>query len=441
MRILIASYCVFHLLGCVAGVRRALPSVPPWLPFETHVDLRGKFTLSPDGELSLELAQPCTLERLEVHGVNGVASQDAVRCDPAHLSAIHVVATTPWHSHLPGAWTDAGHLAFRVTWRDSDLDQLDDLAAQLAQPWPISESVWTPNPIETQQLRQLAEGVIAGKLASSLEITGFEISDGTLRAGGESTLIVKIKNRGPGPAYGVHAMTSSGIESLHGQRMAFGTIQPGNSKQGELRLIVPSWETAPDTILILELSEAKGDSAPVARRRIPIAAPTTAPALGVSCAIPGRSASQPELDAGEKVALRCRVHNAGTEAASVELEVSIAGDHAMQSRAENVAPHGTAQFEMLLTIPAELGFDAEVEIAISARDQRLAHWARTRMAGVIRKSKPCVAGQLTRPQYSAKHMWLRGELESGHLTPEQYDRDDAALVACLPPGPTAATSR
>lgn len=442
MRILIASYCVCYLIGCATGMRTALPPDPPWVPFKTHVDLRGRFALSPDGELSLELSQPCTLERLEVHGVNGVASRDAVPCDLVRLSMIHVIATTPWRSQVPGVWTDAGHLSFRVKWRDSDLDQLDDLAAMFAQPWPISQSLWMPSPIEAQRLRQAAERAIADKRPPNLEITRFEVSDGTLRAGGESTLIVKVTNHGPGPAYEVQAITGSGVTNLHGQRMAFGTIQAGNSKQGELRLSVPSWETAPDTMLILEFSEIMGASRPVAQRRIPIAAPTTAHGLDVSCAIPDRSASQPELDAGEQVDLRCQVGNPGTETASVELEVSIAGDRTVQSQAQNIAPHRTAQFNIPATIPAELGFDADVEIAITARDQRLAHWARTSVAGVIHKSKLCVAGKLTRAQYHAKHKWMAGELTNGHLTQADYDRDDAALVACLPPGPSAsATSR
>jgi hypothetical protein len=41
-------------------------------------------------------------------------------------------------------------------------------------------------------------------------------------------------------------------------------------------------------------------------------------------------------------------------------------------------------------------------------------------------------GQLTLAQYNAKIDVLRAAVAAGDLTQEQFDRDDAELIACLP---------
>src|SRR5262245_11526136 len=71
------------------------------LPPNMYVDLVGIFTLSPAGELSLALAEPCAVS-VRLNWRETVS----LRCHPYLLNLVHVVAKTPWGSRIPGVWLD-----------------------------------------------------------------------------------------------------------------------------------------------------------------------------------------------------------------------------------------------------------------------------------------------------------------------------------------------
>lgn len=75
--------------------------------------------------------------------------------------------------------------------------------------------------------------------------------------------------------------------------------------------------------------------------------------------------------------------------------------------------------------------DSAIEIEVTANDLLTGDSAHTTLAGVVRKPNACVEGRLTRTQYRAKIAELRAAVADGTLTAEQFDRYDAALVACL----------
>lgn len=446
---IITPLCALSVVACFPR-GESLPYVGR-LPPDTYVDLRGTFTFSQAGELTLELARPCEVEHSMVRvGSSGSAprsrtawSAEAGRigqgehapCDRVHLGRVLIVATTPWHEQVEGVWTDASHLVFRVDWEDSGLDPLTpDLATVVAMPWSISGARWTPSAIEARRILQLIGAAKTEKVAQGgvphLEITRFEASDGTLHAGGEAIVVVGIANHGPGTAYRVVATTRSGFSGLHGKHVNFGRIKPGTERLRQLRLTVPASEASPDAMLVVTVEEGNGFSPHDFPRRIPIAPAPMAAGLKVSCSIPGQS-SRADLNAGDHVVMHCVVDNAGAGAANVKVETSISGEDPIESPAQRVAPAGRASFDVPIAIPRELVIDSKVEIAITARDADLARSAHTTVVGVIRKPKLCAFGELTRAQYRAKLAELRAAVAGGNLTRSQFDRYDAELVTCL----------
>lgn len=444
MRAITTILCVLSMVACAPKLepRRYQGKWPPNVHFYFAA---GTFTLSPAGELSLALAEPCK----EHVWLENSHAMTWVPCDLRRLNTIHVVVATPWRMQVPGVWLDERHLVFRVDWKRSGIDPLDaDVPALILQPWRISgttweqstEETWTPNADLQRQILTLLGAPtetesVAGGRPPNLEVTRLEIDGGALHAGSLTTLTVQITNRGPGTAYRVATTVRSGFMSLHGRHAEFGTIQPGTEKLRRVRLMLPASETSPDTMLVLVFDEGNGFPPPSASRRVPIAAPAIAPVLAVQCSIPGRDKERPGLDAGEQLVLHCVVGNTGTGAANVVLETSLAGATPVVSPVKRIAPGEHSVLDARITISRDLAIDSVVDIAIVAVDRQFARSASTRIVGVIRKPRLCAADQLTHTQYRTKLAELRAALAAGDLTQDQFDRYDAELVSCLNDAP------
>jgi len=425
--------CVFVVGACVAQNRQPFAGT---LPQNTSLDMTGTFTLSPDGELHLALANPCTVE----HATLAVSAVSQVPCGPVYLKNIQVIAHTPWNQDIRGTWDDAAHVAFRIDWTHSGLDPLmDDVRTVVGRPWGVSGTYWNPTTAESALILKLVADateteteVVHGGPVPNLEVTTFEVDGGTLHVGDASTLVVQISNRGPGTAYRVVATTRASIDALQGRRLSFGAIKPGAAKVRRMPFTVPVSETAPDTMIVLVLTEGNGVAPRNVSRRISIAPSAVAPKLAMRCTILGHDVPRPDLDAGENLSVRCVVDNTGDAAAkAVDLETSIAGGTPVRTQPQPIALAGRAVFDVPLTIPRELPIDAPVEIATTARDRQYSRTVSTKLSGVVRKPKLCVPGKLTRAQYRAKLAELRAAVTAGDLTQAQLDRYDAELVTCL----------
>jgi hypothetical protein len=434
MRAIIFTFTsMLVLFACASGAGQR-PFAGP-LPNDTQLDMAGTFTLSPDGDLLLMLAQPCIVEKVAKLREQTVA----LPCDRAHRDAIRVVAVTPWADEIRGTWSDANNITFHVDWKHSRLDPLAaDAAAVVGRPWTISGTQWMPTSAEAERILTLTAVATEteidlrhGEPAPSLEVTLFDVDGHALHAGGEATLAVRIANRGPGTAYRVVAMTRSSIDSLHGRQLSFGMIKSGAEKLRRIRVTVPITEAAPDTMLVLVPAEGNGFAPPNVSRRMPITVAETALVLSVHCTIANHDGVRPDVNAGETITLRCMVDNAGKSAAKVEMEASIAGGTPARSPAQDVRASGRTAFDLPMVISRELTIDSTVEIVVTARDRQLQRSARTTVAGIVRKPKVCAAGQLTREQYRAKLTELRAAVAAGDLTQAQLDRYDAELVTCL----------
>jgi hypothetical protein len=406
------------------------------LPKDTHLDLTGEFSLTPDGELHLALAKPCTME----YQTKGAALPVTVNCGRTRLDEIQVVVHTSWDQDVPGTWISAASIVFKPDWKVDGFDPLADGARALAvRPWNVSGVQWNPTEADAARILKLigaATGtetdVVQGGPPPSLEVTAFEVEGQTLRAGEASTLVVRIANHGKGTAYRVVATTRSSIEALHGQRLSFGAIKPGEDKVRSLQVKLPPAEAEHDTMLVLAVSEANGAVPRNISHRFPIAASTAAPALAVQCAVEGNKAGRPELVAGQRLTLRCKVDNTGdADAKQVELELAVANGPPSRSQPQAIAASGHMAFNVPVIVPRSLPIDAPVEIAITARDRATSRSARTTVTGVVRKPKLCEPGQLTRAQYQAKITELRAAVTAGDITQAQLDHYDAELVACL----------
>jgi hypothetical protein len=404
------------------------------LPKGTHLEMAGTFTFSPEGELQLALAKPCTMERRHDSAIIVTA------CDRTELDTIRISAHTPWNQDIPGTWSDAAHVTFRSDWKTSGIDPLaDDVRIVVAGPWMISGTQWHPTPMEAEAILKLVSvatetelEVVQGEPPPRLEVTNLEAEGGTLHTGESNMLVVRITNRGSGTAYRVVATTRSSVEALRGRRLSFGSIRPGASKVRQLKVTLPASETAPDTMLVLELSEGNGVTPPNVSRRISIAPSLATPLLAVHCTIVGHDVLRPDLDAGQQLMLRCAVVNNGDAAAPmVDLEASVASGAPVHTRPQAIAVSGHAMFDIPVTVPHGIPIDASVEIAIVAHDRRFSHTASTKVVGVVRKPRLCVAGQLTDAQYRAKLTEMRAAVAAGDLTQAQLDRYDAELVTCL----------
>jgi hypothetical protein len=408
------------------------------LPPNTHVDLAGAFTLSATGDLALALAAPCEMGTRALEGGSTVVS-----CDRARLSAIAVVADTPWHQPVRGVWLDPSHLVFRADWKATDLDPIaDGVATAAARPWSVSGTTWTPTPAQATQIVQIVGAatdtqpdVAHGGPPPQLEVTSFEIADGALRAGGQATLVVTIANRGTGPAYRVVASTRSSLASLHDQRLSFGLIRAGGEKTRQIALRVPADEASPDTMLVLVLAEANG-AVPrnVSHRVAIVAASAPAPAAGpiaVHCALPSHGAARPEVSAGDTVSLHCVLDNTSPAPTQIAIDVTVGSGAPVHAPLHAVAAGGHADVDVPVTIPRDAALDATVELAVNAHDRKGKLTAHTSVISAVRKRRLCAPGELTRDQYRAKMNELRAAVAAGDMTQAQLDRYDAELVTCL----------
>lgn len=407
------------------------------LPQSAQLDIRGRFTLSPDGTLHLALAKPCgtaVSQRPDPRFEGQI-----ILCDRRRLDAIKVVARTPWQQEVQGTWKDPAHLVFMIDWKIGGFDPLGERGEALASAeWNVSGAKWRPTSAEATEILRLvgdATGtettLVAGGPPPSLEAT-VQIDGGTLRVGDAGTLTAQITNRGSGTAYRVVATLRSSIEGVQGQRLSFGAIKPGASKQRQLKIAVPPGEASPDTMLVLVVTEGNGAATPNVSRRVPIAPSTATPVLAARCAIAGHPAPRPDLEAGQRFRLRCEVDNRGdAEAKAVELEASIGGGPPIRTRTQPITAGGHGVLDLPFLVPRELAVDAPVEIAITARDLPSSRSVRITLDGVVRKPKICVAGKLTTAQYRAKLAELRSAVAAGDLTQAQFDRYDAELVTCL----------
>lgn len=404
------------------------------LPSDTQLDMAGTFKLSPEGDVVLTLTRPCTVE---VRAKDGAWAE--APCDRARLDAIRVEATTPWAESLKGTWTNSNHVVFHVDWKRSPLDPLDpESQAAAGKPWTVAGMEWKPNAAEAAEIMKLVgkateteADLERGGASPSLEVTTFEVEGRELHSGSESTLAVRISNRGPGTAYRVVATTRSSIDGLHGHRLAFGMIRPGTEKLRRVKVTVPLSETGPDTMLVLVLAEGNGFAPQNVSRRVQITPSATGMNLALRCAIAGHEGNPPDVDAGESVVLRCSLDNTGKGAGRVELEAAIGGGAPTRGQPQDVAAGGHATVSVPFVIPQGLAIDTSAEIAVTARDNQRRSAARTTVAAMVRKPRLCISGQLTRAQYKAKLTELRAAVAAGDLTQAQLDRYDAELVSCL----------
>ncbi|HEY0190098.1 MAG TPA: hypothetical protein VGC42_03190 [Kofleriaceae bacterium] len=434
--------------GCAGAHHNLDPRpYPGKLPPGSQLDMAGSFTLSPAGDLSLALASPCVVGKPAEAGVPNSQLDDRP-CTRAQLDGIPVVARTPWHQDLRGAWLDPQHLSFHVDWLATGIDPLgDDTAAVLAGPWALPGTTWTPSQAEAAQLLDLLGAATAteatlvkGGAPPKLD-AAFEIAEGPLRLGEPATLVVKIANHGAGIAYRVIATTRSSIAALHGQKLEFGMIKPGAEKSRTLSVTVPRGETAPDTMLVLVLAEGNVNAPGNLNRRIAIGAalapPPPAeppPPLAVHCAVAGHKSEdreRAEVEAGGSITLKCTADNGGKKPIRVELEAQGGSGPPVKARPFTVAAGGSGAAEVAIAIPRDLAIDSNLDVAITARSKRDKLEAKASAALVIRKRKLCVPGQLTRAQYQAKLTELRAAVAAGDMTQVQLDRYDAELTACL----------
>jgi hypothetical protein len=214
--------------------------------------------------------------------------------------------------------------------------------------------------------------------------------------------------------------------------LSFGSIKPGTDKVRRLPVTLPVTETAPDTMLVLVLSEGNGVVPANVSRRVSIVSSPLAPKLAVRCILRSDGGRRPDFDAGETLQMRCAVDNTGDAAAKVvDLEASIGGGTPVHSQTQPIAVGGHVFFDLSITIPRELPIDAPVEITITAHDRQSSRTTSTKLTGVVGRPKLCVPGKLTRAQYRAKLAELRAAVAAGDLTQAQLDRYDAELVTCL----------
>jgi hypothetical protein len=406
------------------------------LPKDARLDMTGTFSVAPDGEIRLALAKPCIVMR----DVKTSAALVEAKCGPTTLSAISVVARAPWGQDVPGTWSDASHVAFRLDWKSVELDPLaDDAQATVERPWLVSGTTWTPAPAEAAAiLKQVGlaseteTDLVRGGAAPKLEVSKFTVEGDALHVGDPNTLVVAIANRGTGPAYRVVATLRSSISALHGRRLSFGMIKPGAEKVRKVQVTVPGTETAHDTMLVLAIAEGNGAAPGNVNHRVAIAPSTAAPVLAVQCTSGDRKLARPDLDAGQTLKLRCTIENTGNaDAKRVELELAVAGGKPSRSAPQAVAAAGKFAFDVPVLVPRSLPINAPVEIAITVRDRDSGRSARTTITGVVRKPKLCTPGALTQAQYQAKIADLRAALAASALTQQEYDSYDAELINCL----------
>jgi hypothetical protein len=352
--------------------------------------------------------------------------------------------TSPWGRTFAGTESGSGYIGFAVDWASAGIDALESAhPALLTRSWRFSSPEaaktleWTPDRAAQQAMLALigaatgTETEVADITAPPRLVVGEAHFVGDARNGSANELIVTLTNEGFGAAYRVRMVTRSNIPALHGLRLSFGRLRPGEAKTRRARIVLPRDNPEDEAVIVLAFEEAHGHAPEQGSVRAKVLPAIDPAVLAISCRFDGLQGDPPRVDAGTTVHLSCDVRNEGSTAHGVRMHVVYPG----QKRAMDVPPFDLAgkdstRVNIAMDVPREAAIDSELTVQVTLVDDLGVHASTTVPLGIA-SPKICPNGRITREQFLDKRAALRKKHDAGLISDEDYKRYEDELVGCM----------
>jgi hypothetical protein len=437
-----AALAALSLLACLPQSR---PTGPDRANSMYVLDLNGQVSLTKSGGVRLDLdGNNCTRYVDVPHPYGGVQTAQE-SCVPfgedEAWRSMHV--RTPWGQEVTAARGGPYWCEFAIDWSQAGMDPFAARADELAaRPWrfdsphaadPLS---WQPDADAAQEIlgfvgQAIGVETVVAEVNAPARLTVTETRfTAEVRNGAGADLIVTVKNDGDGDAYQVVATLRSTVEVLHAQRLGFGRIAAGTAKTRRLHVELPRDNPESEAVVVLSFSEAHGYGAPQATLRAPILRPADVGSLSLRCSVDGANGARVKVDAGQTIQVSCEIAVAGASARGLRVAAQLGGVSVPASGAFDLAKGATKTVGMPVTVPDTATMDAELPLAVVARDELGAAESATFTLVVVR-TKVCPNGKLTLKDVRARTAEYRKLEADGVLTEAERKSYEAQLVSCM----------
>jgi hypothetical protein len=364
---------------------------------------------------------------------------------PCRIDWKSVRLTSPWGRTFPATEISDGRVGFAVDWKSTAIDAIDsDRPEVLTRAWRFSSPdvertrEWTPDRATQQVMLELVgeateTEVDAGEAnAPPPQLVVAEARfDGELRNDTANQLTVTLTNRGTAAGYRVRLVTRSNIPALHGLRLTFGRLRPGESRTRRARVVLPRDNPEDEAVVVLGFEEAHGNVPPQTSVRARVLPAIDPAVLRVECHPEGLQGSPPRVDAGATLRLGCDVRNDGSAAHGVRLHVGYPGRKGgVEPPAFDLDAKSTNHVTVGVGVPREAAIDSQLVLEITVVDD-LGARASTTVQLAIATPKLCPDGRITREQFLEKRTALRKKHDAGLISDADYKHYEDELIGCL----------
>jgi hypothetical protein len=361
---------------------------------------------------------------------------------PCYVTWPSARLTSPWGKVYPASDGDQDHIGFAIDWAAAGIDALDsDQPALLGRPWSFSSPeaakplVWTPDRAAQASMLALigaatqTETEVADVTSPPQIVIGEARFTSDPRNGAASELVVTLQNQGFGAAYRLRMVTRSNVPALHGLRLSFGRLRPGESRTRRIHVELPRDNPEREAIVALAFEEAHGLGPEQTTLHARVLPAIESARLAVACHFGGQG-NPPRVDAGTQVTLVCDVSNAGSPAHGVRLRVVYPGASPIDVPPFDLTARQSKPVNVAIDVPAAAAIDSELVFEVSVVDDLGVHAGTTVPLGIA-SARLCPEGRLSRKAYLEKRAALRKKHDAGLISDDDLKRYEDQLVGCM----------
>jgi len=429
----LASSVVFGLAGCAPKPYLVLKG-PPAATFAVS-----SVSVQKSGIVVGLSASDCSRESVE-HWcplTNPSCTDKPLRVTREHIDCppripVSLKVRAPWGEVYAGSG-DVAHVEVPVDWSKSGIDPLAaNAAASLRDGWFAQTTEGGMDqalkPSDDDLTKMVAE--IGDATDTQVETNPDARNTKLLVAFAESNAAnvvgLSVTNTGDTPAYRVVATLRSSFRGAHGLQISFGRIDPQRSKVRARQIPPPTDPTELSPTIVAEVT-AQNSTAISVSRRITLERAKQSAALAIACADPND-----EVGPGQRTRLECEVSNPNAATAMGLSYVVTAGTAATPtSGPRELKGHDKVKLKFFVAIPSDAKSGSTLPIAVTISGTDLAPATGKAAAKIANLTGGCTQAKLSREEYLTKRKRLHTALASGALTQEEFDKYDAALVACI----------
>ncbi len=436
------------LLVLVVGVGcQVSPGARPTRALQSGAPLRhldGDVSLNPEqGVIELRLAPASCLQPNKALDQYGDLTTVEAPCANTSWESARVIA--PWGEAFgPPVFEEPDRLLFYVEWRATGVDPLeDDDPAVLNQPWRFtaasaSDLTWTPGAGERHAMlaiignatdTQIGVADVSAPPKVVLDDVRFESE---LRNGTRNQLVVTVSNHGSGSAYRLAAITRSNIPALHGLRLAFGQLEPGQSKTRQAKMSLPRVTDEAQALVVLVFEEAHRYAPAQTSMRFAVRPAVDQAVLVMTCSFDDLGGDKPRVDAGTAIHVTCAVRNEGAATRGARLYAKVGEDPSViASEPFDLGADRSFSATLPLEVPRDAKLDSLLSVTLWVRDEASGGQTEASLTLEVARPQICPGGKISRATYKTKLAELRRKLDAGLISKEDFERYEAELVGCM----------